>query len=460
MPSAIDRMTGRPDPYTYPPGLARRAPTRWAGRVKHLGPSIIVSGSIVGSGEILLTSSLGAAAGFVMLWWVLVSCWSKSIVQAEFARYVITTGDSYLRALNRLPGRIPGPNGPVAWPVVFGLLSFVPSVFGISGILGGAGQALQLLIGMSPAVNTAIVAILTLIVLGTATYLRIERALIVLVISFTAIMLACAVLMQFTPYRMTAAEFASGFTFDFPREIIVIALAMYGYTGVNSFEISAYTYWCIEKGYPGYIGADRSESDWVARAKGWIKVLQTDVWVTLILLTFATLPFYILGAGILHRSGLEPNGLETVRVLSAMFTETLGPWSLWLFGVGAFFILFSTMLSATGAGGRFVPDYLVELRLLDRHTIRRRKWTAGYVLLLPVVGFVLYMTFQSPVLLVMIGAITAALLLPIQSGATLWLQRRHMDPRVAPSRPVRLALWAVFLFQALMAGAVIRFVVL
>ena len=59
---------------------------------------LIVSASIVGSGEIILTASLGAAVGFGMLWWVAVSCWSKSIVQAELTRYVVVSGDTYIRA--------------------------------------------------------------------------------------------------------------------------------------------------------------------------------------------------------------------------------------------------------------------------------------------------------------------------------------------------------------------------
>ena len=82
------------DPYTVRAGEAQPAPPRFLARLRHLGPSVIVSGSVVGSGEIILTSSLGAAAGFALLWWVLVSCWSKSLVQAQLARYVIVTGDT------------------------------------------------------------------------------------------------------------------------------------------------------------------------------------------------------------------------------------------------------------------------------------------------------------------------------------------------------------------------------
>ena len=104
-------VTDAIDPYTQADGATLPPPTTFVERLKHLGPSVIVSGSIVGSGEIFLTSGMGATAGFVLLWWVFVACWSKSIVQAELTRYCITTGDTYMRALHRLPGRLPGPNG-------------------------------------------------------------------------------------------------------------------------------------------------------------------------------------------------------------------------------------------------------------------------------------------------------------------------------------------------------------
>ena len=453
-------LSATTDPYTHRPGEQRTPPVGFRSRLRHLGPGIVISGTIVGSGEILLTSSLGAQAGFLLLWWVLLSCWSKSIVQAELARYIIISGDTYLRALNRLPGRSATRHGGIAWPIPLGLLGFIPSLLTMGGIVGGASQGLQLLIGFDPVTNTAIVALAVMAVLGTGAYLRFERSMIALVMSFTVITLVCAITMQFSDYAVSLPDVASGLRFDFPVEFAVLALAMYGYTGVNSSESAAYTYWCIEKGWPSHIGADRSDPGWLDRARGWIRVLHTDVWTTLILLTLATLPFYMLGAGVLHRSGATPSGLDTIRTLSAMFTDVLGGWSLWLFGCGAFFIFFSTALSGIAAGGRFVPDYLIELGLLDRHRVNRRHWIRGYVLIVPVTSFILYLTFESPVLLVTIGAVTAALFLPLQSGATLWLQSRFLDPRVRPGTLAKGTLWTVFVFQLAMAAAVIWFVIL
>ena len=68
-PSVTQQGDQAVDPYTFRTGETREAPTSLRGRLRYLGPGIVVSGSIVGSGEILLTAGLGANVGFVMLWW-------------------------------------------------------------------------------------------------------------------------------------------------------------------------------------------------------------------------------------------------------------------------------------------------------------------------------------------------------------------------------------------------------
>ena len=344
------------DPYTTRLGATRPPPASWAARFRQLGPGVVISGSIVGSGELVLTSSLGAAAGFTLLWWMLVCCWSKSVVQAELARYAVVSGDTYLRALNRIPGRLPGPRVPVSWTVWFSLFAFVPGVIGMGGILGATGQVLSL---MWPAVDsrwmTLLAAIAASAILYTGSYLRLERTMLVLVAGFTAATLIAAFAMQLTEYRVTASDVAAGLSFDLPAQHLLLALAVYGATGVNSAEISTYTYWCVEKGYSSFVGDEKNDPPWPARARGWIRMLQLDVWLTLAILTCATLPFYLLGAGVLHATGQQPQGLDTVRVLSAMFTHTLGGWSLPLFGGAAFCVLFSTVVGGFGGIRRSTP---------------------------------------------------------------------------------------------------------
>ncbi len=72
--------------------------------LRHLGPGMILAGSVVGSGELIITTKLGAVAGFALLWFVVVSCLVKVVVQTEIARHTITSGKTFLTVFNSLPG--------------------------------------------------------------------------------------------------------------------------------------------------------------------------------------------------------------------------------------------------------------------------------------------------------------------------------------------------------------------
>lgn len=450
------------DHYTQPEGRIEDPPKTWIEAIRYLGPSVIISATIVGSGEIILTASLGAAVGYSMLWWVLFSCWSKSILQAELARYIVLSGDTYLRALNRIPGRISGPRKDFSWTIGLGLIGFATGLTGLGGLIGGAGLALSMVVSeIQPLYAVGGLALLAAVLLGTGHYQRIEKIMLAFVVTFTVLTLSGAVTMQWTEFSVSMSELGAGFTFDFPVEYAVLALAAYGYTGVNAGEVASYTYWCIEKGYPARIGRYDGSEAWFIRAEGWLRVLRADVWVTLLLLTCATIPFYLLGAGVLHSLGRTPSGTETISALSLMFTQTLGAWSIWPFAVGAFAILFSSSLAGVAAGARFIPDYLIELGYLDRESLSARqaiiRW---YCLGIPFVGFGLYAGFERPVLMVTIAASYAAIMLPIQSGMTIYLQTQYLPARVRPRKTAYWLLRLMFMVQSVLAIAVIYFAVL
>ena len=201
------------------------------------------------------------------------------------------------------------------------------------------------------------------------------------------------------------------------------------------------------------MGGDPSDAGWVRRAKGWIRVVQMDVWVTLVVLTFATLAFYFLGAGVLNRLGLQPEGTDTILVLANMYTSTLGPWSYWLFIFAAFFILFSTVLSGLGAGSRSFPDLLVTLGFIRRSNLAlRRKWITGYIIVMPMISAGIYFAYQAPIPLVIFGATFGAFMLPVQAFVTLYMQRTRMDPRVRPRMWVAWCIGATFAVMSVLCA--------
>ena len=91
------------DPYKLTPEGIKDPPVGWRASFRYLGPGLILSASIVGSGELIATTALGAEAGFVLLWLVIVSTLVKVAVQVELARWTIATGEPALSGYNKVP---------------------------------------------------------------------------------------------------------------------------------------------------------------------------------------------------------------------------------------------------------------------------------------------------------------------------------------------------------------------
>ncbi len=91
------------DLYSIRESDAVTTPASLGAALRRLGPGLIISGSIVGSGELIATTTLGAKIGYVALWLIVVSCLIKVIIQAELGRYTISSGESTLRAPARIP---------------------------------------------------------------------------------------------------------------------------------------------------------------------------------------------------------------------------------------------------------------------------------------------------------------------------------------------------------------------
>src|SRR5512134_1123095 len=160
------------DPYSYHAADIREPPQSLAGALRRIGPGMLLTASIVGSGELIATTRLGAEVGYVMLWVILLSCLSKTIVQAMWGRYTIATGETGLAALNHVPGpRWLGVNW-VVW--AWGLM--IAIALTISGAIY-AGVA-QVLVRMVPAVPVGAWVLMlsgvTLAVLFGGSYRRVE----------------------------------------------------------------------------------------------------------------------------------------------------------------------------------------------------------------------------------------------------------------------------------------------
>ena len=432
------------DPYRLDPADVLEPPVGLGNILRKIGPGIVLAASIVGSGELIATTALGAKVGYTMLWLVIVSCLIKSVVQAFLGRYVIARAETGLDAVNR----VPGPRGRhINWIVVAWTFEVFMTLFHIAAMYIGVSQVMFNVTGMPVWTWVLVFWVLTLFLLLGGGYERMERLAMVKVGLFTLITLLAAVLLMASP-SFTLAAMGSGFGFQLPAEGMAVAIAVFGITGVGATELYVYTYWCVEKGYARYTGPHEDTEAWRRRARGWAHVMNVDVLFSMVIYTIATVAFYLLGAGILHAMGKVPKGAEMIDVLANIYTQTLGGWALYLFYVGAVVILFGTIVAATAGHARMCSDLMRIVGKYPADDLRARtRWRDIFVVVLSGVPVVLFWVFgQQPVQMVTWGGMTQAAMLPIISCAALWLYYRRMRSTLeAPAWLVAL-LWVATVF--------------
>src|SRR4051812_17448932 len=129
----------RPDPYALTPDAVQEPPRTFLQAMGQIGPGLILAASIVGTGELINTTSLGAKAGFALLWLILLSCVIKVFVQVELGRYAITHGKTTLAAFDTLPGPRLGASW-MCWIYMFMLLATQAQIAAMEGTVGQAAH--------------------------------------------------------------------------------------------------------------------------------------------------------------------------------------------------------------------------------------------------------------------------------------------------------------------------------
>jgi Mn2+/Fe2+ NRAMP family transporter len=303
--------------------------------------------------------------------------------------------------------------------------------------------------------SVVLLTVITLAVLIKGSYRRVEFMATWMVMIFSLMTVFAAAVLTSRPEYFTWAQAAGGLQFGLPEKGVTIAIVVFGITGVNAGELFAYPYWCVEKGYARFTGPRDGSAAWLARARGWIRVMHWDILVSMLVYTLTTIAFYFLGAGVLHTLGEIPKGNEMVQVLSRMYTETLGAFGLYLFYVGALFVLYSTVFAATAANSRIFADMM---RLMGRFHpadyAARLRHQRAFLVLLATIPCGLFFAMGEPVQMVKVGGIVLGLMLPWLGVAVVYLRHR-LPEDVAPSPAATVGLWLVAAFLIVTMGAFI-----
>ncbi len=294
------------------------------------------------------------------------------------------------------------------------------------------------------------IAIITAIVLVVGRYNLIQTFSVGLVASFTLITIVNLVMLQSNVYwAVTSTDIINGLSFRLgpitstatSASGVATALATFGLIGVGANELIAYPYWCLEKGYARFTGPRDETQEWADRASGWMRVMRWDAWGSMVIYTFATLAFYLLGAAILGRTGLNPAGGDMIRTLGVMYEPVFGSIARWVFLFGAVAVLYSTFFIATASFARVVPDCMRVIGFGPKNEASYERWVRGVSVIFPFTCVLAYSILHSPALMVLIGGVMQGLMLPLLAGAALYFRYRCSDARITPK-----IVWDIFLW--------------
>ncbi len=287
----------------------------------------------------------------------------------------------------------------------------------------------------------AFVTLLTMALLYRGRYGMIQNVSLVLVVMFTFITIGNVLSLQATEkFHISADQFIRGLKFGIPKALgdfspLATALAAFGIIGVGASELITYPYWCLEKGYAKFTGQRSDDEAWANRARGWMKVMHVDAFLSMIVYTIATLAFFLMGVAVLYNEGRDPDGMRMVSTLATAYVPVFGEYARWLFLIGAVAVLYSTFLVATAGNARMYTDGLKVFGFMEKNNEQKHDRAIRFFsMLIPVLCFISFCSGLNPVTAVLIAGFMQASMLPMIGFGALYLRHTRTDPRLKPSK--------------------------
>ncbi len=430
--------------------LIRTAPRGWA-IAALVGPSFVWAAEFIGSGEVILSTRVGAVLGPSVLWAVVFGIFLKYWIGMSGARYTVCTGEGMIDMISRMPG-------PKNWAVWLTLAAqLAAATISIGSLAAAAGAFVHSLLPFVPAVLGGwLVTVFALIVVwsGVFTLLKMVMSLLVLLIIIGVLYVAAVVspglvgLVKGLAFQVPevpewALQF-KGVDANAWREI----LPLLGWAAGGFASQVWYTYWVIGAEYGAAQGrgygrtADVSalkamSREIAAKVKGWCRVVYADATVAMIIGIVATSGFLLAGAGVLRPNHLAPDGPEVATTLATIFSSRWGAFGGTLFLLAGTAAMISTQVGQLAGWPRLLAD---AVRICFPRFNKTFSWKSQFRLFLlfffATNMIIVYSFGLQPVVIVKLSAVLDGLLLtPFQALWVLiglfYVQPRLLSPEAA-----------------------------
>lgn len=435
---------------------------------KLIGPSFIILGVSLGSGELILWPYLSSNFGLGIIWAAVLGITFQFFINMEIERYTLITGESIFVGLTRKFGNF--------IPIWFILSTFIPWMW--PGIIAASATVLAASLGIAYSGVVGIVLLLFLggiYSLGSIVYKtqeKVQKAIILVGIPF--IFIITLFFAGRTDWQALGAGLigkGDGFWF-LPASIpFATFLAALAYAGAGGNLNLAQSLYIKEKGYgmgkfSGRITNILTGKREQIRLEGvtfepTIKNLKRfKLWWKRINLEHAIV-FWITGAftmvllSLLAFSTVYGNpGVETSINFVILEAQVIGQKTLPF--IGSFFLimagimLFGTQFSVYGSNARIMSENLVIASPKKLKISNLPKYFYIFLWIQILAGVAIFtLGFTEPLTLVVVGAVLNAISMFVYSGLVLRLNTTLLEKSLRPSLARILVVGTAFLFYGI-----------
>lgn len=429
--------------------------------IKLLGPSFILLGLGLGSGELILWPYLTSNFGMNIIWAALLGVTFQFIINMEIERYALIYGESVFVGYQKLSKLLP------YWFIISTLLAWI-----WPGIIATSGRLLGTVFGLT---NYNLIGILLLLfigivlTLGPVLYKTVERLALILVL------LGIPLIVFLTFYVAKTADFNSlltglvGFTKGFPEGLPMASfLAAFAFAGAGGNLNLAQSFYVKEKGYgmgkyggritsilTGKVEEIKLEGSHfklneinLKRFNDWWKVVNLEhllvFWggsvVSILLLSL--LSYSTVYGKVTPQAGVDFMIFESIEIAK----QTI-PYFGTLFLIVGGVMLFNTQLTVLDATSRIMAENLLLIKRNSWSTKSLPKIYYSFLWLQVFSGILIFLLGTSqPLALITISAVLNAISMFVHIGLTLWLNKTKLSKEVQPSLTRLFLMITSFLF--------------
>lgn len=412
-------------------GTVIEPPRTWVGRLRMIGPGIVLAMASVGAGDMVTTLNSSSQFGLGLIWVFIVGLILKFGLTEAIARLQLAGSRTFLSHLTDIGGRF--------LPAVFlGIVLLVGLFYG-SGLTAITTLTMQALMPGLPYWPTFIVIVTSAVVLiGIGRYGIVESAMLGFGILMFLGMIWVAITSAGGAGTSHAAESAVP---TLPAGSFITVLSLIGGVG-GAVGIIAYAYWIREKGWNG---------------PQWKSIVRIDSISSYVFIAVFAVAMTVVGTFLLYTTDKTIDGSEAVIPLADSLVPLAGEIGRIAYLLCLIAIVYSSILGGFSAIGYLLADGVRVLRRIDDEKANQSMAPSSVPYRLALV-YVLVCSFAvstlgEPVALVIVYATVSAFVLPILSISLLLLLNRKTFPATLRNGPwsniILMACLALFGFLAI-----------